>query len=684
MPKLKTYKTGDFIGRKYEVSRILGQGSFGVVYLVYNHETHDVYALKTYRDEYLGKAEVIERFRKEANLWVDLDRHPYLVRAYLVEEIAHRLYIALEYISPNETGLNTLAGYLQRRPPDLAQSLRWAIQFCQGMEYALSKGTRSHRDIKPANIMITQDMSVKITDFGLAAALSSYNRQETAGQGEDSMRELEAESSGTPAYMSPEQFRRDGACDERSDIYSFGVVLYQMATAGETPFRSPLSKNPSPAELWDYWENMRRLHEVAPVAEVDSPLFPIIRRCLAKHPEDRHQTFYELRRDLDILLRRQTGEVLIPPALDEFAPWEWTNKGLSLSNLGRDEEALACYDKAMDYNLSFPQALHNKGLCLSKLGRHNEALRCFEKSLDIDPLDSRALGGKAGCLRALGRHEEALRSFNQALQMEPVSSPIWISKGRCLVEFGRFEEARGCFERALEIDPRSSEAWYNIGHCLQKLRRFVEAMRAYDRALEIDPFDSSAWVLKSTCLQDLGQYEEALRSYEKALEIDPGNGSAWILKSECCQHLGYMDEADLCYVQATNINPRDAQAWLGKGNLLEKSGQPEEAVGCYDRVLALDARSYAAWYNKGGCLLKLAAYREALNCFERALELEPENAAAWLSQGIAQDKLGLTQEARRSYQQFIAIAPRSMRPEITFAYGRVEALKPGKAGRSSS
>ena len=91
-----------------------------------------------------------------------------------------RLYIAMEYIAPNEEGLNSLEGYLQRRPPDLAQSLRWAIQVCHGMEYAYSKGVRAHRDLKPANIMISQDMTAKITDFGLAGEISESPAKLTA------------------------------------------------------------------------------------------------------------------------------------------------------------------------------------------------------------------------------------------------------------------------------------------------------------------------------------------------------------------------------------------------------------------------------------------------------------------------------------------------------------------------
>src|SRR5450830_19499 len=175
------YKKGDFIGQKYEVYRILDKGGCGVVYLVYSHELGEVYALKTFLDKYLANQEIRKRFHKEASVWVELGRHPYLVHAYFVDEISGRFYISMEYITPNRDQLNSLDGYLQRQPPDLVQTLRWAIQICHGMEYAYSKGLRAHRDLKPANIMITQDKTAKITVFGLAGVLSESLATRFAG-----------------------------------------------------------------------------------------------------------------------------------------------------------------------------------------------------------------------------------------------------------------------------------------------------------------------------------------------------------------------------------------------------------------------------------------------------------------------------------------------------------------------
>lgn len=274
------YKIGDFIGRQFEVYDVLGRGGFGIVYLVYCHETGSAYAFKTFRDEYLADEATRERFRREAEIWAELQRHPYLVRAYFVLEVARRLYIAMEYIAPDEWGLNSLEDYLQRRPPKLAQSLRWAIQFCYGMEYAYSRGIRCHRDIKPPNIMIGQDKAVKITDFGLAGVPGPTTARPwiklSLAQGRVGLsgQTIQGIGFGTPTHMPPEQFTNAADCDERSDIYAFGVVLYQMVRGGQLPFLSPLPRDTSEAEMARFWRAMQRLHSGAVLPKVDSPSSP--------------------------------------------------------------------------------------------------------------------------------------------------------------------------------------------------------------------------------------------------------------------------------------------------------------------------------------------------------------------------------------------------------------------------
>ena len=668
-PELLTpYKKGSFIGQRYEVQRELGHGGFGIVYLVYTQETKRVYALKTFRDEYLKDTETRNMFRREASIWIELERHPYIVQAYFVDEVAGRLYIAMEYVAPNEMGLNSLEGYLQRQPPDLSQSLRWAIQFCYGMEYAYSKGIHCHRDIKPANIMISKDKTVKITDFGIAGVLGST---------------MEGKGIGTPTHMPPEQFINAAACDKRSDIYAFGIVLHQMATGGRLPFLAS-----SPLE-------MLRLHSQEPVPRLNSPLSSIIQRCLEKRPERRYQTFEELRAALEQLLKGQTGETVKIPTPVDFEGWEWSNKGLSLNNLGRFNEAIKCfdtaleinprdtvawndkgtsfyslgrfneaikcYDRALEINPKLVEPWTNKGISLHSLGRFNEAINCYDKALEIDPQSPIAWNNKGIGFNSLGRFDEAIKCFDKALEIDPQLPGAWSNKGTSFHSLGHFNEAINCYDKALEIDPQLADAWSSKGFGFNSLGRFDEAMKCCDKALEINPQRADAWCNKGTSFHGLGRFDEAMKCCDKALEINPQLAEAWCSKGTSFHGLGRFDEAIRCCDKALEINPQLADAWCVKGLSLDFLGRFNEGIKCHDKALEINPRNVFAWNNKGQSLRILGRFDESLICCNKALEINPQLAEAWLNKGLAESKLGLERDSMISIKKFTELAPEKAR-----------------------
>jgi eukaryotic-like serine/threonine-protein kinase len=423
------YKKGNFIGQVYEVYGLLGKGGFGVVYLVYSHEHQKFYALKTFRDEYLQNAAIRQRFHQEANVWINLGSHPFLVCAHYVDGAVdaanNRLYIAMEYIAPGKNGLNTLEQYMRHSPPDLALSLRWAIQICHGMEYAYSKGVRAHCDLKPANILIDSNMTVKITDFGLANVLGAVGTNSRIKLGFEggaislSCQNTEGVGYGTPTHMPPEQFTSAAGCDERSDIYAFGVVLYQMLAGGKLPFLASLPRNDTEEESERFWRSMYALHKNSPVPGLDTPIFPLILRCLEKEPTRRYSSFRQLRADLEALHKRLNGESIQPPQLNDPACQEWYNKGFSFDKLGRTEDALRCYDKCLELNPQYTDAWHGKGLDLFVLGQYEEAIVCYDKTLELDPHKADAWNQKGVSLGCLGKFEEAIHCFDKALELNP-------------------------------------------------------------------------------------------------------------------------------------------------------------------------------------------------------------------------------------------------------------------------
>jgi tetratricopeptide (TPR) repeat protein/tRNA A-37 threonylcarbamoyl transferase component Bud32 len=622
-PEGITYKKGDLIGQKYEVYDILGMGGFGIVYLVYSHETKEPYALKTFRDEFIEDKQVRDRFRKEAQVWIDLERHPYLVRAYFVDEISGRLFIAMEYIASDERGLTSLDDYLKRRPPDLAQTLRWAIQFCYGMEYAYLKGIRAHRDIKPANILIGQDKAVKISDFGLVGIVGGSKRISGVKLGnlkndEGVYQTIEGIALGTPPYMAPEQFLNAAACDEKSDIYSFGIVLYQMATGGNLPFLPNLPGNIPHEEIFKSWY---LLHSQTPVPKLNSPLYPVIQGCLSKDKKKRYSSFGELRKELELLLKRTSGESIKPPELKEFGLWEWNAKGLSFDRLGRFNEALQCYDKALEIDKTLPVLWNNKGLALNHIGKYQDAIPFFEKALKINS------------------------EFGFA----------WNNKGISLEHLGHYDEAICCYDKAIEINPLHIEAFYNKGNAFRAMGHLEDAINCYDKALQIDPSYASGLNNKGLTLFQLGRLDEALSCINNVLEINPINVIAWINKGNCFNEKGLFGEAIGCYDKALEIVPDDPRILHKKGNSLFRLRRFEEAMKCYDMTLKIDHEKAGVLYEKSLCFWEMRKLNDALLTIETAIKIDPSVPSFLFLKACMVDNLDKKQEAIDSYEQFLKV-----------------------------
>lgn len=287
-----THSDEHMVGR-YRILGEIGKGGMGIVYKAHDPRIDRIVALKTIRPDRGGEqgldAELLKWLLREARAAGKLS-HPGIVTVYDVGEDAGAMYIAMEFVE----GMSLRARLREASRLSVDEAARLAIHLCDALDYAHRRGV-VHRDLKPDNVLCLADGSVKLADFGIARVASLAGTQTVTPM-------------GTPRYMAPEQWRGE-AVDARTDLFSLGVVLYELVT-GTPPFRGQ-----SASELM-----YQVLNEAAPLPSVLDPDLPheldtIVRRALARNPRERYASAEEMGRDLRALLRRSPPQSVEPVRL---------------------------------------------------------------------------------------------------------------------------------------------------------------------------------------------------------------------------------------------------------------------------------------------------------------------------------------------------------------------------------
>jgi len=650
----------------YRIDKQLAAGGMGEVYLATDTKLDRQVALKLLPETVSGHPEARERLIQEAKAASKLN-HPNILTIYAEEEADGQDLIVMEYVAG--AALNEL---IEGGSLEIRDAVEIALQIAEGLQAAHSAEV-IHRDIKPANIVITPEGRAKIMDFGLATWRGVRERTEPNGEGT---------ISGTIAYASPEQVQ---ACDldHRTDLWSFGVVLYEMLT-GHRPFAeehftalvySIVREAPPP------------LAQYRP--DIPPQLQHIVDRCLAKTRTDRYDSATDLIADLKRTRRalessgletaklpteRRPSIAVLPFAnLSADAEQEYFCEGVAediINALTRVQglqvasrtSAFAFKGKGGDAR-EIGQRLNVETLLEGSVRKAGDKLRIsaqlinvadgyhlwsdrFDRDLeDVFTIQDEIAGSIVKALRVILSEDE-----KRAIARVPtadVRAYDFYLRGRQFFHQRRRKSllfARQMFERAIELDPEYGLAYAGVADSCSFLVHFYppqgystdEAIAHADEAsrkgLELDPGAAEVHAARGFALWLMKRHEEAHREFEEAIRLDPKHVDARYFYGRACFQQGKLAEAarlfeDACAVQE-NHEARyfAAQTYtaLGRTALAERSYQLAQLA--VEKHLELNPDDARAVTMGAVSLCRLGQHAKGLEWAERALAIDADDA----------------------------------------------------------
>jgi len=474
------FAIGENVG-PYRIVEQLGRGGMATVFKAYHAALDRYVAIKVLHPAFQEDPNFLARFQREARIVAKLD-HPNIVPIYDFSEHRGHPYLVMRFVEGE-----TLKARLRRGPLDLNEVRRVMEAVGDALSYAHQQGIL-HRDIKPSNIILTPEGQIYLTDFGLA-------RMAEAGESTLS-RDVMV---GTPQYISPEQAKGETRLDARTDIYSLGVVLYEMLVG-----RAPFQADTPYAIIHDHiFTPLPLPRSIKP--DLPEPLERVLLKALAKEPEDRFHSVEEMvtafRAALGLAPPEALPETVVvsPPTVAlptrparkkrKKRRWPWVVAGVA---------AFLC-------------------LTVIALGIISEQQQATPQPAD----EARVLMEEARAAQEEGDLARALALYGQAYEADPQLVEAYLGAGGILFKNGKPEQALETYLQGLEANPDSLALRRRAAEVAIMLRQWDEANAQVEWMLEARPEDPISHAYAGFLLLSIGEpCERAIPEFEEALRLD--------------------------------------------------------------------------------------------------------------------------------------------------------------------
>ncbi|MDA0746579.1 MAG: tetratricopeptide repeat protein, partial [bacterium] len=309
-------------------------------------------------------------------------------------------------------------------------------------------------------------------------------------------------------------------------------------------------------------------------------------------------------------------------------PRHWFSTGTLQSTLGRKQEAIESYQKAIALKSDFAEAYSNLGNTYQDLKQYENAIASFQKSVDLNPNFADAYSNLGNALQAIGRTEDAIVYFQEAVAHKPDFAEARYNLGNVFLAQGQFEKAIPHYRQAIQINPNLSGAYYNLGNAYYNLSQFENALKNYLQALSLEPGLAEACFAAGNAYYGLGRFDDALKYYQKTIALKPDFLQVHARLGDIHFMAGRFDDAARAYQQVVALDPNFADGHANLANALLQLKRHEEALVHYRKAIAPNPKDVNTLYNLAVLYHTLNQIEEASHYFQKVLDHAPNHPQA--------------------------------------------------------
>lgn len=572
----------------YYIRGLLCETKLSRIYKVHDPRLSRVAALKLAL-EAPGDPGAANTVRKEADILSRLS-HPHILALYDQGEFDRRPYMVTELVEGHSLVVE------RGQAPDMARILDIVIAVADALSY-LHKNNILHLDIKAENILLDSQGSrpvPKLCDFGMSLIV---------GKG-DPPPPPHKRIGGTAAYMAPEH-ALGRALDGRADLYSLGVVLFELVT-GEKPF---YGATPTATAMMHVQTPPPRPASYNP--DIPPELEAFILKALAKNPDHRFSGAKEFAQAL-LSVIPGLPTVRAPLPVSDAGTHTLADAAQYLRADRPDRTAAVCR-QILDREPKNFQCLHLLGMALCRQGRLQAAIRHFQSATALNDRWAEAHNSLGQALAMTGQNDRAITAFENALKQEPGHLAALLNLGRQYNRLGQPESAEAFFQSAMAAHPSSLAAYNGLAHIKQVLGKTAEAIALFEKAVALVPDRPEPHYNLGTVYFAQQQPAAAKKSLATAIALKPGFAAAHHLLGKICLEEGNAGQAVLHLESALAADPHGFLALCDLGRAYRMDNDLTRAASAYKQYLQFAARDTAAY-------LALAEILEQLGENEKAVQ----------------------------------------------------------------